>query len=91
MRINDTKPNIDNKIGVDDDEENRCFDPCLSHSVKIYTSEGSTLHSQKCSACGYKQKFAEHYAETAGYGTCLACGYVGYITIGINKTINVIE
>lgn len=63
--------------------------PCSSHSLGSWTSEGASLHSKKCSSCGYKQTFGNHYAETAGYGTCLACGYVGYITIGTNKTIDV--
>ena len=42
----------------------------------------STNHVRTCLDCG-KKEYRAHYAQTTGYGTCLACGYVGNIYVGI--------
>lgn len=42
----------------------------------------SNRHVKTCLDCG-KQEYQAHYAKTPGYGTCLGCGYVGYISNGL--------
>lgn len=42
----------------------------------------STNHVRTCLDCG-KKEYRAHYAQTTGYETCLACGYVGNIYVGI--------
>lgn len=45
----------------------------------------STKHVTHCVFCGNSATYSSHYAAVAGYGTCLACGYVGNISIGTNN------
>lgn len=51
-----------------------------------YKSAGSAGHNTICSYSGcstYSTSPAPHYTNgPAGYGTCAACGYYGYISIG---------
>ena len=50
----------------------------------IWRQYDSTNHVRTCLDCG-KKEYRAHYAQTTGYGTCLACGYVGNISIGIQS------
>lgn len=55
-----------------------------THTVSTWRSYSSSQHRGTCTACG-GTVYESHYAASAGYSTCLACGYEGYM----NGTMNV--
>lgn len=59
------------------------------HYVKNWTSRNSTYHGGNCEICGATHT-ARHFAETAGTGTCLVCGYYGAM-IGIQNHDNTVK
>lgn len=60
--------------------------PASSCTHSIGSEEySSTKHITHCVLCGDNASYRDHYANVSGYGTCLACGYVGNISIGINN------
>lgn len=56
------------------------------HVVTSYLNYNDTYHANICDLCSTTINYSKHYANNTGYGICLACGYQGYITVGINKT-----
>lgn len=55
-----------------------------THAVNSWLYYSTTQHRGLCSTCG-EMVYGEHYALQAGYGTCLGCGYEGYM----NGTMNI--
>lgn len=51
----------------------------------------STKHVMHCVLCGNNATYYNHFANSVGYGTCLGCGYYGYISVGATKGINIIK